>query len=101
MEYVISLKHTNKTDAFFTMWKPDNKGYCFSLNSAGLYENPEKGYHDSDDNLPIESDIAERMSSTVMYDGELKSFIPQNRYTLAELGLKRTPKGLKRISIPL
>ena len=97
MKYLISLKHTNKTDAFFTMWKANNQGYCYSLDSAGLYDKLENGYHDSDDSLPIDSNIAERMASTVKYDGELKSFIPQNRYTLAELGLKRTPKGLVRL----
>jgi hypothetical protein len=94
MKYLISLKHTNKTDAFFTLWRPDNKGYCQSLNMAGLYDELEKAYHTSDDTLPVDSDILERMGSTVNYDGELKTFVPQNRYTLAELGLKRTPKGL-------
>lgn len=86
--YVICLKHTNKSDPFLTLWRPDNKGYCQSLQLAGLYFNPEKGYHDSDDNMPVPTEIIERMATTVMYDGELKSFVPNNRYILAELGLK-------------
>lgn len=86
--YIISLKHTSKTDPFLTLWRPDNKGYCQSLNLAGVYNEPEKGYHDTDDSLPVEQDILDRMASTVNYDGELKSFIPNNRYVLSELGLK-------------
>jgi len=95
--YVISLKHTNKTDPFLTLWRPDNKGYCQSLNSAGVYENPEKGYHDSDDSIPVQQEILDRMGSTVEIDGELKTFVPNNRYTLSELGLKFVKGNLVKI----
>lgn len=97
MKYILSLKHTNKKDAFITLWRPKNAGYCYSLNEAGLYENIDHGYHDSDDSMPVDSEIIERMGSTITYDGKLKTMIPQNIYTLKELGLKHTPKGLKRI----
>lgn len=96
-KYILSMKHTKKSDCFLTFWKPDSKGYCFSLNWAGLYENPKPGYHDYEDNMPVDSEIIERMGSTVMYEGQLKTMVPQNRYVLAELGLRRTSAGLRRI----
>jgi len=97
MNYIISLKHTSKSDSAFTLWRPANKGYCQSLNSAGLYDIPEKGYHDSDDNLPVETELAERLGSTVTFDGELKTIIPVNKYTMKDLCLKFKGRDIVRI----
>lgn len=91
------MKHTNKKDCFITFWKPNSAGYCYSLNLAGVYENPEKGYHDNEDNMSIESEIIERMGSTILYDGELKTMVPNNKYVLDELGLKYIGLNLKRV----
>lgn len=97
-KYILSLKHTHKTDSFFTLWRPNNAGYCVSLEAAGLYTEIKNGYHDSDCSMPIDIEVAKRMASTILYDGELKDMIPQNIYSLAELGIKRTRKGLIRIA---
>lgn len=97
MKYLVSLKHTGVKDEVFTLWRPNNQGYCISLNMAGLYDNLEKGYHDSEETIPVESDILERMAFTVEIDYELKSFVPVNKFTLKELGLKVTRKGIVKI----
>lgn len=92
--YIISLKHTNKTDSFLTLWRPDNKGYCTSLQSAGIYFEPEKGYHDSDDNMPIDIHHAAILSSSVKFDDELRDCIPNVKYILDELGIRFKGKNL-------
>jgi hypothetical protein len=35
--YVVSVKHTKRTDKYITLWNPDDKGYCFSIDKAGKY----------------------------------------------------------------
>lgn len=97
MKYLVSLKHTRKNDPFITLWGPNSAGYVWSTKRAGQYDELKKGYHDSDDTLPIDTEIIDRMASMVTYEGELKSMVPQNRYTLKELGLKRTTKGLVKV----
>jgi hypothetical protein len=51
--YVVSLKHTGKKDKFITLWRPDNKGYCWPISLAGTYNGFEFGYHLSDGNKPV------------------------------------------------
>ena len=36
--YVISLKHTLRNDRYITIWRPDDKGYCWALSRAGKYQ---------------------------------------------------------------
>ncbi|MFC0667074.1 hypothetical protein ACFSKY_22745 [Azotobacter chroococcum] len=35
--YVVSLKHTKRRDRYITVWRPDDKGYCYPLPWAGFY----------------------------------------------------------------
>lgn len=51
--YVISLKHTNNKDKYITLWRPDNKGYCWPAQWAGVYTEYIRGYHHSDENKAI------------------------------------------------
>jgi hypothetical protein len=51
--YIVSLKHTNKKDKYLTLWRPDNKGYCWMIASAGLYSEIQEGYHSDEGNKPI------------------------------------------------
>lgn len=46
--YVVSLKHTNKKDKYMTLWRPNNAGYCWPLELAGVYNGYEPGYHHHD-----------------------------------------------------
>lgn len=35
--YCISAKHTHRRDLYITLWRPDDKGYCWALCNAGKY----------------------------------------------------------------
>lgn len=61
MYYIISLKHTWKRDKWITLWRPDDAGYTYYKESAGQYENPKKGYHDSDSAVPVKIEIADKL----------------------------------------
>ncbi|WKN20872.1 hypothetical protein [Azotobacter vinelandii] len=37
MFYVISLKHTKRTDRYITIWRSDDSGYCYPMAWAGRY----------------------------------------------------------------
>lgn len=39
--YLLSLKHTKGSDGHLTWWRPDSRGYCWSLTHAGLYDEAE------------------------------------------------------------
>lgn len=36
--YVISLKHTHREELYITVWRPNDKGYCWALSRAGKYD---------------------------------------------------------------
>ena len=35
--YVISVHHTLRSHRYVTIWRPDDKGYCWALSRAGKY----------------------------------------------------------------
>lgn len=97
MFHVISLTHTNRKDKFITLWRPKNAGYCYSKQMAGIYETPEKGYHDSDSNMPISIEKADELFKELPYDGELKMMIPNCKETWKALNVKMTKDGLQKV----
>ena len=83
--YYISTKWTNKNDAFITLWRNNNSGYCWYKNWAGKYEeNLEKDY----DNIAIDTDIVDTLWQKVMYDGAERKVLLNDRKTLKALGLE-------------
>lgn len=50
---IVSLKHTNRKDKYITLWRPDNKGYCWPVELAGLYKGYQHDYHNTEGNIPI------------------------------------------------
>ncbi|OFX56305.1 MAG: hypothetical protein A2066_12950 [Bacteroidetes bacterium GWB2_41_8] len=101
MYHIISLAHTNKTDKFITLWRPNNAGYCYSKPMAGIYEKPEKGYHDSDSNMPITVDQADKLFIEAKYDGELRMMIPNCKQVWDVLNVKMTKNGLQKLKGPI
>lgn len=99
MYHVISLTHTNKRDKYITLWRPNNAGYCYSKEMAGSYETPQKGYHDSDDNMPILETDAEKLFIFAQYDkgGDYLHLIPNCQAVWNVLNVKMTKNGLKRL----
>jgi len=97
MYYIISLCHTLRHEKHITLWRPKNAGYCYSKEMAGIYENPEKGYHDSETNMPITIVEAEKLFVQDIYDGVEKNTIPNNRETWKKLGVSMRKDGLVKL----
>ncbi|MCL1671738.1 hypothetical protein [Elizabethkingia ursingii] len=97
MNYIISLTHTRRHEEYITLWRSNNAGYCYSKENAGVYESPEKGYHDSDDNMPISVEDADKLFQKLPYDGIEKDMIPNNKETWGLLGVKMTKNGLIKV----
>jgi len=101
MFHIISLTHTNKGDKFITLWRPNNAGYCYSKEMAGKYETPEPGYHDSDSNMPISEEEADKLFMQLPYDGELKTMIPNCIRVWDALDVKMTKHGLQKLPVKI
>lgn len=96
MYFIISLAHTMRHEKYITLWKPYNRGYCYSKEMAGIYEIPESGYHDSDGNMPILITDADKLFEHLPYDGDLKLMIPNKKEVWDKIGVKMTRNGLVR-----
>lgn len=73
--YVISVKHSHKRDRYITFWRPDDRGYCYRLSSAGKYGRERVmahlGYYNSGcSNIAVPVDVVDAM--TVMTTPEDK-----------------------------
>jgi len=99
MYYIISLTHTMRHENYLTLWRPKNAGYCYSKEAAGVYETPEKGYHDSDINMPILVEDAEKLFKKTPYDSKEKDMIPNNKSTWKILKTKMTRDGLVKAQL--
>lgn len=97
MNYIISLKHTNKGDQFITLWRPNDAGYCWFKEDAGKYAKPKKDYHDSDDSIPITFEDAEKLFILITYDGELKHCIPNCSAVWKQLCVKMVKGNLIKL----
>jgi hypothetical protein len=98
--YIVSLKHTSKKDKYLTLWRPDNKGYCWPMSLAGVYEDYEPGYHNDEGNTPVPPGALWKF---IIYDEEHRPCIKnckasreevlsyKNILTTAELFLKSNP----------
>lgn len=97
--YLLSLKHTGKSDLCLTFWRPKNCGYTYIQEGAGIYSKLNKGYHDlPGDTLPIERSILEKLfieSKNYTHQNEPGHVIPNSKMVWEELGLKMTNKGLR------
>ena len=82
--YILSVKHTRAEDKYFTLWKPNDHGYCQAKEAAGVYHQLKKGYHGDESNIPIPLEAAEELFLKV---GSLH-VIPNVRRVRKELGLR-------------
>jgi len=94
--YVISLHHTMRHERYITLWRPDNRGYCYSKDNAGFYEPIKEGYHNDENNMPISKELANELFEELPYDGVLKMMIPNMKRVWVKLGVKMTKDGLIR-----
>ena len=88
---VISLKHTQRRHKAITLWRPNDRGYCWKLESAGRYDEARilehLGYYNSgcaDIAVPVE--LAERLAQHVEYDTKERGIcLPNNADTWRRL----------------
>lgn len=85
---IVSMKHTNKRDKYITLWGPNDAGYHFSREMAGVYYGYVPGYHESEGNMPVTEELAQSLFQKVIYDGKEKHMIPNNRHSWDLLQLK-------------
>jgi hypothetical protein len=98
MYYIISLTHTRKHSDHICLWRPNNAGYCYSQESAGLYAEPQKDYHDSDINMPVEKEILDKLFLELPYMENVNlKMIPNCKTIWNALKVKMTKDGLRRI----
>jgi hypothetical protein len=85
--YIISLKHTGKNDPAVTFWKPDSIGYSVAIDRAGIYENPEEGYHTDDLNIARPKYMVDPLLKKMSY-GDFKNMLmlPNTKKTWRALG---------------
>lgn len=62
--YIVSLKHTRRKDRYVTLWKPDDRGYCFRTSNAGRYAEgnvrAHLGYYNSGTSIAVPCDVIDR-----------------------------------------
>ena len=86
--YIICLKHTRKKDSFFTLWRPNNAGYCWFKDHAGVYDGYEKGYHDSCNNVPVLKEVLDKLFIDIEYEGKMVKAVLNNPENRKKLGIK-------------
>jgi len=90
MSYIIlALTHTSKDDSYITLWRPNNAGYCWSKENAGIYEDFIDGYHKNENHIPITVDEFDKMAGVFRTEsGKTATCIPNNLSTRRLLGVK-------------
>lgn len=72
MKYVLfSFKHTVKNDDYLFFWRANNAGYTEQVNTVGIYEIIEDGYHNSETTKPIEMSVFQSLQTEIS-DGCVK-----------------------------
>lgn len=86
--YVICKRHAFRQDYAILFWGPDNKGYTYNVNVAGVYgeEVLERFRDHESDDCPVEKSIIDSMVKDSVIDNKVLGKIvlnnPQNRRVL-------------------
>lgn len=91
---VISLKHTRKTDDYFTLWGPDAKGYRMNEEQAGKYSESEINgnlsyYDNGDSTMAVLTSALEDKWVRVQENGHWYECLPNNAEIRKLLGIKK------------
>lgn len=91
--YIVSVKHTRKTDPYITFWRPDNAGYCYALSWAGQYDEatvkakPDY-YNNLEDSFPVPVAIVAPLAISPeqgIIDGNAGPVVQNNRENMRRL----------------
>lgn len=98
--YLLSLKHTFKTDKYITLWRPDNSGYTHYKEAAGKYEDLRPDYHDSPHTVPADVNLLTgcwSMERDAEGNRTGNLVLPNTQQNWALFGVRKSKKGLERI----
>lgn len=78
--YILSLKHTNKDDVWLTFWRPEERGYCWFKDWAGMYEllNPNPLVFERDSCVYVSENLLADMWTPVYYEEEIRLVVFNN-----------------------
>lgn len=65
--YVISVHHTLREHRYITIWRPEDKGYCWAVSRAGVYPLEQimqhQGYYnDGDRNVTVPCEVLDQIA---------------------------------------
>ena len=86
--YYISLKHTKKNDAVFTLWGPNHNGYCWYKEWAGIYKK-ECNKNDMNQVKSIKKEIVDKLFETCIYDMKIVSMLMNNESNRRKLKISK------------
>ena len=87
MQYLISTKHTHKNDAFITLWRPDDKGYCWYKDWAGKYDTNEDINSDATSIRGIDCEKIDNLFVKVKYENEIREILSNTKEVRKVLNL--------------
>lgn len=66
--YIVSLKHTMRSDRYITVWRPDDAGYAYPLSWAGKYHedsvlNNLSYYNNGDTTIAVPCETLDRIAA--------------------------------------
>jgi len=86
--YIVSIKHTSKGDSALTLWGPNNSGYTWHKDRAGVYtEDQIKRFAGDEMNVPVSRGAADLLWLSADDYGDKYISLPNNTTTCALLGL--------------
>ncbi|MFZ6813592.1 hypothetical protein ACO0K3_03925 [Undibacterium sp. Rencai35W] len=66
--YIVSVKHTSRLDKYITLWRPDDKGYCYRTEVAGKYTESQvaahQGYYHTGYDVAVKCEILDAIVTT-------------------------------------
>lgn len=65
--YIVNLSHTERDDCYITVWRPDDRGYCWALSRAGKYSRDHVMgrlgyYNDGCSNVAVPCDVLDAVA---------------------------------------
>lgn len=92
--YIVSIKHTSKSDTALTLWGANNAGYFWNKSMAGIYSEEEiKSFKGDHDNVPVSKEDADKLFLPAKDFGDLYISLPNDITVRTILGL--TDKHMK------
>ena len=92
--YIISLKWTYPNSALYTFWGPNNGGYTWWIDKAGVYSQKEidespKYYNDGEDTMAVDKEVVDKYIREFDYYTKRVKGIMSNSETRLAFDIKK------------